>query len=1022
MRHGVPALFLCFVLAHAGAVLAYGTHTHRLLSYRGLDVSSADLVMRRELGFAKGVRSAFLSETPRAWTANGSVSEDTPDDRVRFHFHDPLAPLSGAGLFGGAHQSSVLWGQNPNQFTLTGTWSWPRARRSYLDALTAETLAERERHFADLFRALGQLVHLIQDAAVPAHVRADPHLIVVDPDPYEAWAERTAEWGLSAFPTLVAHPVVPPASIFTPGPEQAPIPIARLIDSDRLSGGDATLLTEPDIGIAEYTNGNFLSKDTIFSRYELPSPAGFAPEFRELFEPVQWADGIRYRRYFQKSSQGETIPRFVADSMLYETILEETGAPLRGSWTLTEGVHQDYAARLLPRAVGSSAALIDYFFRGTLDAHVEVADPEGDPTLLRLVGRNGSDEVMANGTLTILAEKLSLDRERAPVDLVPFPADPNRPGVVEIVRVEPQGALPVIQFRAPFPDVARYVIVYRGDLGHERAGHPDSFLGAVVGKVVGGVQAQAIVADGDARRLRTAAGVFPLPAAVGPLEAVQWGDRDNSFIGAVLGEGGDPETIKAFEIARAEGIADVPLQAAPDGTDVVAVGALTVSPFPFGLPLGTTVHFTHSVRYIQNLLTFDRVSSGTRHPDPDGSDTCLTVTEVGPMRRESAVDEPVVFTEHFPIVLDRAHLASGSSPRPYAWRVVEVGLDAQRRPLAAVEVVLTQPTEVARSVPIRARDDTGQLVPVGETAVSPQFPIRRLLRAVIDVEGGTVLGTTAASDVSLSITQADGAAHVLIQEHLVFTGCAAGTEQWRTVPLLSQPSSDAMSTTTGTVSFPPSEQSLVIEGWYRQDLEPLIATAVHFWPRSTDTVRYYAVVDRDGTPVYHAARWSTTSVARSGYLTTLDQGLRMRPASGTAAEYLLLFTRPVGVRDEGEEGVLVRWSPEDPARTGLAYGRPLPPAEYRLEAATPEAALLAAVDPTARPFSMLIDLVSGQSTTYPGRDLGAEYALLAPIHLYNIGDTHFHTNGPDLSETAIPPALAPGPPAPAAAYGLIQLP
>ena len=53
---------------------------------------------------------------------------------------------------------------------------------------------------------------------------------------------------------------------------------------------------------------------------------------------------------------------------------------------LDDNVFRDYAARLIPRAVGYSAALLDYFFRGRLD--VDLAD---DGSGLRLVGANGSD-------------------------------------------------------------------------------------------------------------------------------------------------------------------------------------------------------------------------------------------------------------------------------------------------------------------------------------------------------------------------------------------------------------------------------------------------------------------------------------------------------------------------------------------------------------------------------------------------------------------------------------------------------
>ena len=36
------------------------------------------------------------------------------------------------------------------------------------------------------------------------------------------------------------------------------------------------------------------------------------------------------------------------------------------TWLLDSVVHRDYASRLVPRAVGYCAALVDYFFRGKL--------------------------------------------------------------------------------------------------------------------------------------------------------------------------------------------------------------------------------------------------------------------------------------------------------------------------------------------------------------------------------------------------------------------------------------------------------------------------------------------------------------------------------------------------------------------------------------------------------------------------------------------------------------------------------
>jgi hypothetical protein len=52
-------------------------------------------------------------------------------------------------------------------------YSWQRARESYYQALTATSDRERNDQFSAFFEKLGRVVHLLQDMAVPAHVRND---------------------------------------------------------------------------------------------------------------------------------------------------------------------------------------------------------------------------------------------------------------------------------------------------------------------------------------------------------------------------------------------------------------------------------------------------------------------------------------------------------------------------------------------------------------------------------------------------------------------------------------------------------------------------------------------------------------------------------------------------------------------------------------------------------------------------------------------------------------------------------
>ena len=150
---------------------------------------------------------------------SGGITEDT--DPIRYsrsfnHFHDPLSPnwiLAGFNwvvppvmnmpqyyvvTYNGRHyhNSSAVWAQKPSQSSLLGNYSWPDARQYFYYALTPESDYQRNYNSANTFRALGQLMHLVQDASVPAHVRNDFHAYPM----YEDWLEcrmNYKNWRLS---------------------------------------------------------------------------------------------------------------------------------------------------------------------------------------------------------------------------------------------------------------------------------------------------------------------------------------------------------------------------------------------------------------------------------------------------------------------------------------------------------------------------------------------------------------------------------------------------------------------------------------------------------------------------------------------------------------------------------------------------------------------------------------------------------------------------------------------------------
>ena len=188
--HSQTLLRRCFIVLmflaivwNSTMVRALNTSSHVVINEAVVQQNSAfETILRRSLGFSNGRLTTlrFNGEPLRIqeWVGRGGEHED---DLLRFlrHFHDPLKPWDAAGLdfVVDRHDSSVRWMQEPNQGNLDtgGFWSWGDARRLYYQALVEPNANYREALWANLFRALGQIMHLVVDASVPEHTRNDMH-------------------------------------------------------------------------------------------------------------------------------------------------------------------------------------------------------------------------------------------------------------------------------------------------------------------------------------------------------------------------------------------------------------------------------------------------------------------------------------------------------------------------------------------------------------------------------------------------------------------------------------------------------------------------------------------------------------------------------------------------------------------------------------------------------------------------------------------------------------------------------
>jgi hypothetical protein len=452
------SLSLLGALSPAATTRAYEVTTHDKLTCRAIAArrDMLDDKLRAIFDLDLGDNLALRNGTHRSipdWLSRGAIEED---DRSRFfhHFHDPLQPLASAGLF---HQqrSAIEWMLKPagaQSASETYDMSWFDAREYYLRGLTRSSAADREHYQALMFKALGHLMHLVQDQAVPAHARNDAHLPVPgELDWYHRYVDLQARFMLPPLECEASDPayygglwfgmgsIDPSPELLTGTRSDGLLPIANLIDADAYDGTNANAVTfNPGaFGVGEYTNANFFSEDTIEEDYLEP-----------FLDRSQWLGTAGYM-YFRLDRLGQTVVNPVAFAEYMD---------LGGGFFLErepsvedpyDAVPRAYALALLPKAIGYSASLLDYFFRAKFES-VKV-----DQDTFRI--RNTGGEAL-EGTFTVYYEDSSLSRQELTQHTFGLLA--------------PNAESSDWDFTAPYDvsDPGNYVVVFEGKIGTEEHG------------------------------------------------------------------------------------------------------------------------------------------------------------------------------------------------------------------------------------------------------------------------------------------------------------------------------------------------------------------------------------------------------------------------------------------------------------------------------------------------------------------------------------------------------------------------
>lgn len=414
-RDTLQLVLLFLIFNGTTDIYAYKTDTHEVITSRAVDLSTKyqQFINEFQLDLNKSKGLMLF----------GSFVEDTPY-RFLNHFYDPLSEV---GLTFPPGIAAPVWGYNDS----SNEFSWIKSREYMYEALTSQDESTRNINFLKLFKALGQVIHLVEDMGQPSHVRNDPHAshsedpsgitpAVFNPSHLEEWAQSN-----SGYVTAFANTVSGPKSVVS--------------------------FDDPFETLALYSNENFFSDDTIFKNYALPSKeeTNYTNSFLQtgvLGQPVQVIaeDGQIYQvPYIIKTSGGYKLAQvgYFGQPLLQ---LDEFR-----DWVfqIDDEVAKENAQLLIPQAVAYSAGLLDYFFRGNLEIKADGAKG------IKITNNSGED---MNGTFALYYDDANGNRQKAS-------------GASWVFSLAAGATSDQKSFTPPdnAAETGKYILVFKGQMGSE---------------------------------------------------------------------------------------------------------------------------------------------------------------------------------------------------------------------------------------------------------------------------------------------------------------------------------------------------------------------------------------------------------------------------------------------------------------------------------------------------------------------------------------------------------------------------
>jgi hypothetical protein len=471
------------------AAKAHDQNVHQLIT---LNAAASILESGAGLRPFVGLTSGAITEQESIDNlVQGSFDEDNMNQdegglRSYNHFYDPL---TGLGLSEIPPDISLPYPLGHDSFTWATTfncrgvdfngilgqgvnlntynkWSWKNARSYEYLAFLAPHQSDRTIALTNMFRAIGQVVHLLQDSSQPQHTRNEQHLdkAILGKTP---WKSPIEEYGNTNVNTLnYEHGVLDwRAAGFTK--------IEDFWNTHTYDGTATSLNAEAGgtaaLGISEFVNGNFIGARHQYAEYYEPGDVKFYPlpsrDRSTSYNQVKAdpASGLEDGGiYIRKTSDGVHVTHHSRINYLGLKIPGVVGKPY---CTIDDPkVQEDYHDILIPKAVKYTAGLIDYFFRGQIDVAVAGTPITQDNIALQIKNISGTSEKLQNGTF-----RLFYDIDGTLTEIKDPDFTTQYSGSTGLDNNETTTA----EFKPPEGDVSRYLLLYQGTIGSSDSSKAD---------------------------------------------------------------------------------------------------------------------------------------------------------------------------------------------------------------------------------------------------------------------------------------------------------------------------------------------------------------------------------------------------------------------------------------------------------------------------------------------------------------------------------------------------------------------